>query len=198
MALRAVCDSSGSSPLICVAQSYCSGLYRCPDPSGDNADVTARVEWTVEHPDIVRQDQRPNWFVAVAPGDTVIRLRDRVIQQDASVRLSVFPGTVPLLTTEVWGRVWEAGTSPRIGIGGAVVEITNGLVAGRTSTTGIPQTLLPGYFFLLGGSDGYQIFGVPRGTYELTVRAQGYVSQTRTVTVMPPGSPSANFELVRQ
>ena len=195
MALRVACID-GASPLICVSQTYCAGLYRCPDPAGDKADVTGRSEWTVEHPHIVRQQSQPNWFVAESAGNTVVRVRDPVIRQEATVRLSVFPGTPPLQTSEVWGRVTEAGTST--GISGAVLEITNGLVAGRTAVSGTAPALLPGYVFRLGGTNGFQFFGIPRGTYELTIRAAGYVPQTRTITVEPPGGPSASFELVRQ
>jgi hypothetical protein len=54
MALRVACID-GASPLIGVSQTYCAGSYRCPDPAGDQADVTSRTEWTVEHPQSVRQ-----------------------------------------------------------------------------------------------------------------------------------------------
>ena len=198
MALRAICDDTGSSQLICVAQTYCAGLYRCPDPSGDNVDVTAQAEWTVDDSSIVRQGSQPNWFIAVAPGHTVVRARHAAAAIEAPVRLGVFPGiSVPRLTTEVWGRVSEAGTTPASGISGAVVEITGGLVGSRTMTTGTSPAFIPGYFFDIRGPDGYQFFGIPRGTYELTVRAPGYAPKTQTVTVNPPGSPSVMFQLDR-
>lgn len=198
MGLRAICDDTGSSQLICVAQTYCAGLYRCPDPTGDNADVTARTEWTVDHPSIVRQGSQPNWFIAVAPGHTVVRLRSALAAPEATIRLGVFSGgSVPLLTTEVWGRVSEAGTTPASGISGAVVEITGGLVGSRTMTTGTSPAFIPGYFFDIRGPDGYQFFGIPRGTYELTVRAAGYAPKTQTVTVNPPFSPTVSFQLNR-
>ncbi len=196
MALRAVCDDSGSSPLICVAQTYCAGLYRCPDPAGDNADVSSRAEWTVEHPSIVHLGAQPNWFVAASPGDTVIRVRYDAIQQEATVRVSVFPTVpAPMLTAEVWGRITEAGTSPATGIRAARIELTGALTGTRTAISGSAPSLVPGYVFVLRGEDGYQFFGIPRGTYQLTVSADGYAPQTQTVTVVPPGSPMVSFQL---
>ena len=198
MALRAVCDDTGSSQLICVAQTYCAGLYRCPDPSGDKVDVTAQAQWTIDDSSIVRHGSQPNWFKAVAPGHTVVRARHAAAAIEATVRLGVFAGiSVPRLTTEVWGRVSEAGTTPALGISGAVVEITGDLTGSRTMTTGTAPAFIPGYFFDIRGPDGYQFFGVPRGTYELTVRAPGYAPKTQTVTVTPPGSPSVIFQLDR-
>jgi hypothetical protein len=198
MGLRATCDDTGSSQLICVAQTYCAGLYRCPDPRGDNADVTANAQWTIDDSSIIRQGSQANWFTAVAPGHTVVRVRSALAATEATVRLGVFPGiSVPRLTTEVWGRVSEAGTTPAAGISGAVVEMTGGLVGSRTMTTGSSPAFIPGYFFDLRGPDGYQFFGIPRGTYEVTVRAPGYAPKTQTVTVDPPGSPSLMFQLDR-
>jgi hypothetical protein len=196
--LRAVCDDTGPAQMICVAQTYCAGGYRCPDPRADNADVTARAEWTVAHPAIVRQGAQPNWFLAAGPGDTVVRVRDASIQQETIVRVSVFPGVPsPLLTTEVWGRVTEAGTAPAAGIRGAVTELSGALIGTRTAVSGGTPALLPGYVFVLGGDNGFQFFGIPRGTYQLSVRAEGFVPQTQTLTITAPGSPMVNFQLVR-
>lgn len=193
--LRAVCDDRSATALICVAQSSCTSPFPCNDPAGSNVDITARAEWSVGDTAVLRQLAR-NTFAATGPGSTVVRVRDPVLQQEQNVRVSVFPGTGPLLTTEVWGRVTESGT--RADISGALIEITNGLVAGRTAQSGTAPALLPGYLFILQGSNGFQIFGVPRGTYELSIRANGYAPQTRSVTVEPPGSLGISFELVRQ
>jgi hypothetical protein len=193
--LRVRCDNSGTTPLICVAQASCVGGYPCNDPAGEDADITARAEWTVGDPTVLRQ-LTPNTFLAVGPGNTVVRVRDPISRQEQNVRVSVFPGTAPLLTAEVWGRVTDAGT--RAEISGAVIEIRGALIGSRTSISGTDAELIPGYFFLLRGSNGFQFFGVPRGTYETSVSANGYAPQTRTVMVDPPGGPSAIFELVRQ
>ena len=78
-----------------------------------------------------------------------------------------------------------------------MIEITGGPVSGRRATTGVPSPPVPGYIFQIGGPDGYQLFGIPAGMYELTVRADGYLPQSRVVTVTPPFTPDAHFELVR-
>ena len=50
---------------------------------------------------------------------------------EAQRTVSVFPGTPPLPTDEIFGVVTEAGkTSATGGISGAVVEVLNGLIAG--------------------------------------------------------------------
>jgi hypothetical protein len=199
VALRAVCDDTGSTQLTCAAKTYCAGLYRCPEPQLDGADVTARTQWTVEHPAIVRQGAPPNAFVAVAPGHTVIRAHSDLAATDATVRVAVFPGAAsPLMTTEVWGRVTEAGTTPPAGISGAVIELSGALVATQTAISGGSPSLLPGYVFVLGGNNGFQFFGVPRGTYQVSIRANGFTPQAQSITVAPPGSPaSIDFQLRR-
>jgi hypothetical protein len=199
MALRAVCDDTGSTQLTCLAQTYCAGLYRCPEPQLDGADVTARTQWTVEHPAIVRPGAQPNGFLAAAPGHTVIRAHSDLAATDATVRVAVFPGVgSPLMTTEVWGRVTEAGTTPPAGVSGAVIELSGPLVGTHTAISGGSPALLPGYVFVLGGNNGFQFFGIPRGTYQVSIRAEGFAPQTQSITVSPPGSPSSiDFQLRR-
>jgi hypothetical protein len=198
LALRTICDDSGPVQLICVAQAYCSGSYRCPDPRLDNVDVTARTQWTIDNPAVIRHGAQPNWFLAVAPGHTVIRATTDVATTLTNVRVGVLPGVPsPLLTAEVWGRVTEAGPLPAPGIAGAVLELSGPLIGTRTAISGGAPERVAGYDFVLGGTNGYQFFGVPRGTYQLTIRAEGYAPQTQTVAVMPPGSPLVEFRLQR-
>jgi hypothetical protein len=77
---------------------------------------------------------------------------------------------------------------------GAVVQILDGLVAGRTSTTGVPPPLLPGY---LGPfeTDGYRLLSVPPGRYRLRVTKDGYTPQEADATVTEVAGDRINFTL---
>jgi hypothetical protein len=185
------CDASGASPLICIAVSFC-GFTEC------NFDVTAETDWATADPGIVRQQAQPNFFEAVGEGDTVITASNSRIHRQARLPVSVFPGTAPLPTGEVWGRVTEGATVGGRPIQGATIRIRGGLIGEWTTTSGQPPAPKPGFGFVLGGANGFQFLGVPRGTYELSIEAPDYASQTRTINVTSPGSLSSHFELVRR
>jgi hypothetical protein len=191
MEVRVACTEG--NPLVCAARTFC--FANCSSPAGEGMDVTTAAEWTVEPPGIVRQVER-NTFAAVTPGDTAVTVRHAGSARATTLPLSVFANTPPLPTVEVWGRVTDAATGQEVS--GAVVEFTSGVVAGRTATSGASAALLPGYTFVLRGANGFQFFGVPRGTYDLAIRATGYAGQTRTVLVSPTGALQVNFQLVRQ
>src|SRR5687768_15363007 len=151
MALRIVCDGSGNSPLVCKAETYCSGSYRCPNPEADGADATQLAAWSSADSNIARV-VGPGKLEASGTGDTVLRAEMSGVSGPAVRTIAVFPGSAPLPTNEIFGSVWEQGKTPAAGaISGAVVEVLNGLVGGRTATSGVPPPLPPGFFGPFGG-----------------------------------------------
>ena len=113
--------------------------------------------------------------------------------------MSVFVGTPPLPTYEIAGGVYLKGQvsapgSPAVAINGAVVQILDGLVAGRTAISGVPPALLPGYVGPFGGPGYYRLLGVPPGRYRLRITKDGYITQEQDVSVTG-GSPVANVQL---
>jgi hypothetical protein len=182
------CSTVGSR-LQCQAVASILGLYvYCPR----SEDVTASAVWTAGDSAIVRL-VAPGEFEAAGVGDTFVQATSQNIGR-ASNPVSVFPGTPPLPTGEIAGLVSEAGKTPIVPIAGAVVQILDGLVAGRTATTGVPPPLLPGY---LGPFDiqGYRLLGLPPGTYRLRVTKDGYTTQESNATLTGVGGPRVNFEL---
>jgi len=158
-------------------------------------DVTLSANWVVADSSIVRMLE-PGIFTAVGPGHTFVRATwERLTSPMRPV--SVFPGTPPIPTGEITGSVWHAGQVPANSyIDGAVVEILDGLVAGRTATSGVPPPLLPGYLGPLGGKGYYRLLGIPPGTYRLHLTKDGYGSQERGVEVTGSGTRSVDFPLL--
>lgn len=191
--VRVRCDGAGASPLVCRAETYC-GTYRCPNPVADGADVTNAASWSVAD-DVIRQ-VGPGRFEAVRPGDSVIRVAVPGAMTEARQTVSVFPGTAPLPTHEIFGSVRELGkTDLTGGISGALIQVLDGLIAGRTATTGVPPELPPGFVGPFGGPNSYRILAVPPGTYRVRATARGYLTDERLVTVRADSSAAADFEL---
>lgn len=196
ISLAILCDGSGAAPLRCSATTYCAGSYPCPDLGAGGSDVTRSASWSSADASVARTIG-PGVFDAVGPGDTVIHASLGVISPAAQT-ISVFEGTAPLPTNEIFGTVWAAGQTPANGaISGADIEVLNGHIAGRTATSGVPPPLPPGFFGPFGGRGYFRILGVPPGAYTLRVVADGFVTQERTVVVPARGSPAADFEMVR-
>jgi hypothetical protein len=183
------CRTVGSR-LQCQAEASIQGLYvYCPR----SEDVTLSAVWTAGDSAVVKL-VAPGEFESVSVGDTFVHAIWERFDSDnwARTPISVFPGTSPMRTREIAGVVTAAGqTAP---IAGAVVQILDGLVAGRTSTTGVPPPLLPGY---LGPfeRDGYRLMGVPPGRYRLRVTKDGYTPQEADATVTEVAGDRINFAL---
>ena len=198
LGLRIICEGLGANPLVCRAETYCVGPYRCPEPGADGRDVTASAQWTCDDGSVARV-AGPGRIEAVGLGDAVIRARLTNYVSEAFQPMSVFAGPLPLPTHEISGTVWESGKTAAVGyISGAVIEVLDGAVAGRRATSGTPPPLLPGYFGLSSPPGLYRVLGVPPGRYSLRATADGYVSQTRIGEVSARGGPVVDFELVRQ
>jgi hypothetical protein len=159
-------------------------------------DVTQSAEWMIADATIVKS-VAPGVFAAAAIGDTFVRATWQG-HASSTIPVSVFEGTAPLPTYEIFGSVWQAGQVPASSyIDGAVIQILNGLVSGRAATSGVPPPLPPGYLGPFGGSGYYRLLGVPPGTYRVRITKDGYASQERDVTVVGPGSPVVTFQLQR-
>jgi hypothetical protein len=183
-----------TDPLGCQAHVTCS-LYPCAPGTPD--DVTQQATWTTGDPSVAVV-VGPGRVSAVAPGNTVVQAT-WTTAGSAFRSISVFPGTPPLPTAEIFGSVYAKGQTAATGpIDGAVVEILDGLVAGKTATSGVPPPLLPGYSGPVGGAGYYRLLGVPPGSYTVRVMKSGYATQERTVVVTATGSPSADFPLEPQ
>ncbi len=185
------CSTIGSR-LQCRSVASIHGSYvYCPM----SEDATSSAVWTAGDAGVLRSFA-PGVFEAAGIGDTFVRATWRNI--DSAMRpVSVFTGTPPLTTGEIRGAVYPMGQMmATAAINGAVVEILDGLVAGRSSITGVPPPLLAGWSPAAIAPGFYRLMGLPAGTYRLRVRKDGYVSQERDVTITGSGGgPLINFQL---
>jgi hypothetical protein len=157
-------------------------------------DVTQSADWMIADPSIVKSVE-PGLFGAVGIGDTFVRATWRNLTS-VMQSVSVFTGTPPLPTSEIRGSVWQAGqTLATSYIDGAVIQVLDGLIAGRMTVSGTAPPLPPGYYNAFAEKGRYRLLGVPAGMYRLRITKNGYVSQERVVTVIPPGGPLADFQL---
>jgi hypothetical protein len=80
------------------------------------------------------------------------------------------------------------------------VEVIEGLIAGRTATSGAPPTVVPGFLAPGPAAPGwFFINGMPPGTVRLRVKKDGFVPVERDVTFTFDGGPgTVNFQLQRQ
>jgi hypothetical protein len=186
------CSTVGSR-LKCHAEASIKGLYvYCPR----SEDVTLSAVWTAGDSAVVRL-AGPGEFESVGVGDTAVHATWGTFDSDnwARTPVSVFAATPPIRTWEIAGVVTGAGQT--VPMAGAVVQIVDGLVAGRTSTTGVPPPLLPGYLGPF-NRNGYRLIGVPPGRYRLRVTKEGYTPQEADATVTEVGGSGIDFALSAQ
>ena len=189
--MTVACQSVGADPLACTAHLSCT-LSPCVPGSPD--DVTQLANWTSADASVVTI-AAPGLVHAVSGGNTFVRATWQGYSSDMRP-VSVFAGGPPVPTFEIDGTVYQNGLTPSAGaIDGALVEIRSGLVTGRTATSGIPPTLIPGYLGSTVGPGYYRLIGIPPGSYLLRITKDGYASQETTVTVFSDGGPIANFAL---
>jgi hypothetical protein len=181
--LALTCATVGSQ-LQCQSEASISGLYvYCPK----SEDVTSQATWTVGNPAVARV-VAPGMVEATGLGDTTITASFQASSIiTSSVPFSVFAGMPPQRTYYLTGSVYQPGT-PLItgGINGAVIQMLDGIFAGRTATSGVPPPPLPGYFVPAVSAGQYYFLGVPAGTYRLRVTKDGYTPQECTISVAVP------------
>jgi len=166
-------------------------LYPCAP--GTPSDVTDEAVWESADTGILRVVGAGR-FDAVGLGDTLVRARWQYTGGQRTV--SVFPGLPPQPTGEIFGSVYEAGKTAAVApIDGALIEVIEGLLVGRTATSGVPPPLPPGFAGPFGGPGYYRLLAVPAGMYRLRVTKGGYVAQEREVTVPVGVSPGVDFQL---
>jgi len=131
----------------------------------------------------------PGVFAAVALGDTFITPSWQGIESFKRP-VSVLQNVGPVLTSSIRGTVYLAGQHPTTGqINGAVVQVLDGLAAGRTALSGEPPPPIPGFSDIDAGQAGhYRFFGIPPGTYTLRVSKAGYTTREVQITAGPTGS----------
>jgi hypothetical protein len=141
----------------------------------------------------------PGVIVAAGPGNTVVRATSAGVSEGFQY-VAVFTGTAPLPTFRLQGIVYEGPTSNDGKIDGAIVEVIEGLIAGRTATSGAPPAVVPGFPAPGPAAPGlFIINGMPPGTVRLRVKKDGFVPVERDVTFTFAGGPATvNFQLQRQ
>jgi hypothetical protein len=189
--LSVSCATGGADPLRCTSRiSHCLP-YPC-SPAVPGTDLTTQSTWESGDPAVARIVE-PGVVAAAGIGDTFIRVLWQ--SYEAYQTVSVFAGTPPLPTQEIFGSIYDAGKTLADGaITGATVEVIEGFLAGRTATSGVPPPTPPGFFGPFGGPGYYRILGIPAGRYRLRATKSGYLAQEREVMVTT-GSPSADFQL---
>lgn len=88
------------------------------------------------------------------------------------VKVSVYADGAIFRTLNISGSVYQAGP-PQTAITGALVEILDGRVAGRTALSGSCS----------GSGGSYCPYPIPPGTYRLRASTSGCVSQEREVVL---------------
>jgi TonB-dependent SusC/RagA subfamily outer membrane receptor len=104
-----------------------------------------------------------------------------------------------LLAVAVVAVAWDAATA------GAQQPAAAGTITGRVTEQGSGAPLAAAQVFVVGSTRGaitaengsYRIPGVPSGSVEVRVRRLGFAAQTRTVTVTPNGTATADFTVAR-
>jgi len=135
--------------------------------------VTQAATWSVDDPSVATI-VAPGIVQSVGVGHTLIRVSWSYTSYWRPI--AVFAGTAPLPTYEYEGMIYDGAAPPRTPLDGALVEILDGLVAGRNTMSGALPESFPGA--LLHAMPGhYAFFGVPEGTYRLRVSRSGYVTQ---------------------
>ena len=184
------CDTLTPVALICRADVECLGG---PCTRTTPTDLTSVATWTADHPGIV-DIRSPGRIEPVGVGHTVVRATSGRLAGEQTI--AVFPGVQPQPTYEISGMVTFVGASPIAtrALDGAVIEVLNGPLAGKSATSGSAPVLLPGY----SGSVGpgyYRILGVPPGAFRIRITKDGYLPQDREVSASVYGGPVANFDL---
>ena len=167
------CEPVSSTVTLCLAPVHCSGE---PCQPGTPVDVTTIARWEVDDPEVVRVTG-PGRLEAVAPGDTLVHATWSISHYWR--RVSVFPGTAPLPTYSIDGYIYEGTPAARVPLDGAIVEVLNGVVAGRRAISGA-HPLAPGGSPIV-APGRYEIDGVPSGTFTIRVTKEGYLDQEREV-----------------
>jgi hypothetical protein len=188
------CNSGSASALNCTAPVSCS-LYPCRP--GVPTDVTGIATWTTDDPSVARVTG-PGVIVAAGPGNTVVRATSAGVSEGFQY-VAVFAGTAPLPTFRLQGIVYEGPTSNDGKIDGAIVEVIEGLIAGRTATSGAPPAVVPGFPAPGPAAPGlFIINGMPPG-HSSPSREEGWLCSGRArCDLYVRRRATVNFQLQRQ
>jgi hypothetical protein len=166
-----------NSATVCHAPIDCE-LYPCE--AGTPTDVTQLADWSTDDVSVARI-AGPGQVLSVGTGNTVLRVAWKVSNASFTttyfISIGVFAGTAPLPTYEYEGMIYDGGGPPRTPLNGALVEILDGLVAGRTTVSGRVPDYFPGATLPPPVAGHFAFFGVPSGTYRLRVSSPGFVTQ---------------------